>query len=51
MAALKSRGVPNAAIGTVTGNELRIKAGNTELALSVDLIRRSLNTLNDRMMA
>jgi len=49
--ALTSRGVPNAAIGIVTGNELRIKVSNTELTLSTDLIGRSLNTLNDCMMA
>jgi phosphoribosylformylglycinamidine synthase len=50
-AALEARDVPYAAIGTVGGGGLSITVGDSQLTLSLEIIERSLNTLNESMIA
>jgi phosphoribosylformylglycinamidine synthase len=50
-AVLKAHDVPYAAIGTVGGGALSIRVSDSQLTLSLEIIERSLNTLNESMIA
>jgi len=50
-AVLEAHDVPYAAIGTVGGGALSITVGDSQLTLSLEIIARSLNTLNECMIA
>jgi phosphoribosylformylglycinamidine synthase len=50
-AILKAHDVPYAAIGTVGGGALSIRVSDSQLTLSLEIIERSLNTLNESMIA
>ncbi len=48
---LDSRGIPNAVIGNVAADELRINVFDSELTLSLQQIRACLGALSERMVA
>ncbi|MGZ4869288.1 MAG: AIR synthase-related protein, partial [Halobacteriota archaeon] len=50
-AVLEAHGIPYAAIGTAGGGSLSITVGDSQLTLSLETIERSLNTLNEIMIA
>ena len=50
-AVLEAHDVPHATIGTVGGGALSITVGDSQLTLSLEIIERSLNTLNESMIA
>jgi phosphoribosylformylglycinamidine synthase len=50
-AVLEAHDVTYAAIGTIGGGALSITVGDSQLTLSLEIIERSLNTLNESMIA